>query len=582
MTSDLLVRGTDGGLDSGEVPAPSPGAAAERTAPPPQPPINGATAPRQAGATNPQHKRPRDASPVKSWAAAAVLLMALACTAAAAVLMSFPQAAGLAHLSRRDLSLLVPAAATTAIIAAIMAWRVIRNIIRGHRTADVLTFLAASVASAVAATGMWRVFSVILHLDLALRLLFFPFIEIAVITSAVRFRDNMRDDVRARDRAGDAGMRGVDVDGMAMWALTCLSAVLSSMAARSPAEALFRLAPPLVAAWLWERSLVSERRRVTGQRIHWRLTPERVLVRLGVAEPTGREVGEVAAERRIMQLALAADQAAALEAASAAGWRRRSADRRLRRTLRTAIKQAELADSESRQQQLVRQIAMLRSYQGLASLAPASPWELLAGELHARNGSGPGDCGQDAGGAPGGVGAGEVPPVDFGAAAQDLAHFMRVFEDLRSLVQDAPASESGSEGSPQPGSRDDQAETQAGAFPHPAGDLGEQAERLAVSLRQTDGSGIHALLAGRDDYPDLARAAADRGKAGSKRLVALIGLYATGQLRSPALAAQWIAAHVDGPGGQVDKSEIRQVRAIVEPLWSSAGYPAQLPETESR
>jgi hypothetical protein len=465
-----------------------------------------------------------------------------------------------------------------------MAWRVIRRIIRGHRAADVLTFLAASVASAVAATGMWRVFGVILHFDLVLRLLFFPFIEIAVITSAFRARDNMRDALRARRGPGDAGLRGLDVDGMAMWALTCLSAVLSSMAASSFAEALFRLAPPLVAAWLWERSLVSERRRVTGQRIHWRLTPERVLVRLGVAEPAGREIGEVAAERRIMRLALAADGAAALEAGSAASWRRRAADRRLRSTLRLAIEHAELADDEDRQKQLVRQIAMLRSYQGLASLTPAAPWELLAGNLPARDGRSPGGGSDGAGREPGGRGPGEATLVDLGAATGDLARFMRMFEDLRSMVHEAPANGSrGGGGGPQPDHRRNQAETEDARPPGgPAGEPGELAEHLARLLRQADGPGIHALLAGRDDYPDLARIAADRGKFGGKRLLALIGLYATGQLSSPAVAAQWIAGHVDGPAGQVDKREVRQVRGIIEPEWASAGYPAQPSGMESR
>ncbi len=130
-----------------------------------------------------------------------------------------------------------------------------------------LTLVAASVATTVAMTGMWRFFGVTLHFSGALRILLFAFIELAVVTSAVRARRNMRD------------IHTAGIDGAAVWILTGLSAVLSSLDARSPAEAVFRLAAPLVAAWLWERGLAVERRRATGRRIHWRLTAERVLVR---------------------------------------------------------------------------------------------------------------------------------------------------------------------------------------------------------------------------------------------------------------------------------------------------------------
>ena len=194
------------------------------------------------------------------------------------------------------------------------ATRRITQGLRGHRAEDVLTLIAASVATTVAMTGMWRFFGVVLHFSGALRILLFAFIELAVVTSAVRARRNMRE------------IYAAGIDGAAVWVLTGLSAVLSSLDARSPAEALFRLAAPLVAAWLWERGLAVERRRVTGQRgIHWRLTPERVFVLLGLAESASRTTGEVDAHRRLTRLARSAKRARVLRGTGAAAWRQRRA-----------------------------------------------------------------------------------------------------------------------------------------------------------------------------------------------------------------------------------------------------------------
>src|SRR5687768_5063981 len=117
---------------------------------------------------------------------------------------------------------------------------------------DVLTIVAASIATGVSAQGMWRFSGDVLGLDGPLRLLLFAFIEVAIITSAVRARRNMRENFSA------------GIDGIAVWALTCLTAVLSSMDARSLPEAVFRLAAPLVAAWLWERGMAIERHRIRG------------------------------------------------------------------------------------------------------------------------------------------------------------------------------------------------------------------------------------------------------------------------------------------------------------------------------
>nr|PZN37509.1 MAG: hypothetical protein DIU60_24665 [Actinomycetota bacterium] len=228
---------------------------------------------------------------------------------------------------------------------------------------DILTIVAACIATGVSAQGMWRFSGDVLGFDGPLRLLLFAFIEVAVITSAVRARRNMRENYSA------------GIDGVAVWALTSLSAVLSSLDARSPAEALFRLAAPLVAAWLWERGMAIERHRITGtKRINWRITPERILVRLGLAEVSDRSAGEVDAHRRLTRVALAAKRARALRAAGASEWRMRRALAKLDRAVDQAVEYTGLAVDPARQQALLSQIGALYNSSALMDLSPPVPW----------------------------------------------------------------------------------------------------------------------------------------------------------------------------------------------------------------
>ncbi|MDX3111678.1 hypothetical protein [Nonomuraea angiospora] len=213
---------------------------------------------------------------------------------------------------------------------------------------DVLTIVAASIATGVSAQGMWRFSGDVLGLDGPLRLLLFAFIEVAIITSAVRARRNMRENFSA------------GIDGIAVWALTCLTAVLSSMDARSLPEAVFRLAAPLVAAWLWERGMAIERHRIRGTgRINWRLTPERLLVRVGLAEVSDRTASEVDAHRRLTRVALAAKRAKALRENGASERKMRAALAKLDKAMDQAVEHTGLAVDQGRQEALLAQIAAL-------------------------------------------------------------------------------------------------------------------------------------------------------------------------------------------------------------------------------
>ncbi|WP_344839109.1 hypothetical protein, partial [Actinocorallia longicatena] len=245
---------------------------------------------------------------------------------------------------------------------AVAGWR--RS--RGRVAADqALTLVAAGIATAVAAQGMWRFFGDVLQLAGPLRVMMFAFIEVAVLSSAVRARRSMRE----RHTAG--------VDGLAVWVLTCLSAVLSSLDSRSFGEAVFRLAAPLVAAWLWERGMAIERIRLTGRaRINWKLTPERIFVRLGLADPTDRTAGEADTDRRLLRLALAAKRARDLRNSTGPLRRlpRRRAMKNLERAMERAVEHGGLGTEQEQRDRLLGQLGVLYNAEGLLDLRPASPW----------------------------------------------------------------------------------------------------------------------------------------------------------------------------------------------------------------
>ncbi|WP_181724187.1 hypothetical protein [Nocardia gipuzkoensis] len=187
------------------------------------------------------------------------------------------------------------------------------------------TLFTAAIASAVAAQGMFVFFSEALGMPTPLLVLCFSFIELMVVTSAMRAR-------RSQIDTGSAG-----VDGVAMWVLTIMSGVLAATHADDVGTLLLRLMAPLIAAWGWERSMALERRQLTGQSggLNWRWSPQRLLVRWGIADPTDRTNMEVAVEQRLADLARAAD---AVRIARTAGGRR--SERRAMQRLHRAIDKA--------------------------------------------------------------------------------------------------------------------------------------------------------------------------------------------------------------------------------------------------
>jgi hypothetical protein len=277
------------------------------------------------------------------------------------------------------LAVVVPAVLLAALVVVLTRRRPAPSIERDLRRADRLTVVVAGLVTGASAQGIWTFLGDVLDLHPVLRMLFFAVIELSLFTSALRARITLR--LTAELAHVDPTVRmTTGVDGIAVWVLAGLSAVLSALDAGSLPLVAWRLAMPLLAAWLWERGLAAERRQATGTagRIHWRLTPERILVALRLAEPTGRAASEVDRARRLADLGRAAYRLHTLRALRAGRWwRQRHAAWRLRRHVLGAAEHLALADDAAVRQSVRGHLAVL--YGVMEGTAPAAvadlnPW----------------------------------------------------------------------------------------------------------------------------------------------------------------------------------------------------------------
>jgi hypothetical protein len=241
-----------------------------------------------------------------------------------------------------------------------------RGALKGQAGEDLLTIVAAALAQAVVMNGMWGFAGHVLHFTGAERGSLFAFLEIAVVACAFRARRNMRE------------FRAAGVEGTAVWVLSALSGTFAALAATSLAAALFRLCAPLVAAWLWHRAMALEHRRSTGRSVHWRMSTERILVWLRLADPVARDTTEVAAHARLAQLARSAKKLRVLRQGGARAWRQGWALRRLESALGAAVEHAGLATDPERQDLLRDLIGSLTAAGSLAELTVPPPWDRTA------------------------------------------------------------------------------------------------------------------------------------------------------------------------------------------------------------
>jgi hypothetical protein len=252
-----------------------------------------------------------------------------------------------------------------ALVLVALAARVLRKVVSAGSAADALTFVVAGMATVMSGQGMWNFFTNDLHVaEFYIRVCMFGVFEAAMLVCALRTRRRIK------------AHMPVGIVGPAVWVMASLSGVLAATdVGWHFGPMLARLVTPLVAAFLWELGLSEERIAAGNSRIKWRITPERILVRLGVAEGTERTVTEVDAHRRLSNLARSAMRLRVLSATGAAGWRRRRAQRRLHRAAVAAVDGAGLGSAPASHETLMRQIGALYNATALAELSPPAPWE---------------------------------------------------------------------------------------------------------------------------------------------------------------------------------------------------------------
>ena len=253
----------------------------------------------------------------------------------------------------------VGGAALAALLLLVVAWR----LLRGRRPEDVITFIVAALTTGIAAQGMFRFFGDFFDMPAWMQWMSFAVFELGQLACVLRGRRKIRD-----PKIGAAG-----IDGVLVWAFAAVSALLSATDATGPGI-LARLIFPFFAASMWELLFAFERRRHDRAVIHWRITPERILVKLGLAESTARSTSDVDAQRRITRVALAAEHVDAVRDSWA--WRKAWAKRRLRTAMRAAVDApTNLAIDRERQRALMAQLGALHNTMGLADARPPAPWD---------------------------------------------------------------------------------------------------------------------------------------------------------------------------------------------------------------
>lgn len=282
-----------------------------------------------------------------------------------------------------------------------------RGAIRGDQFG---TIVAAGLATAVTATGMWKFFVDILNMPVVLAGVLFAFIEVAILVEALRSRRfrillmerrlKLEAELKEAERAAAPNLPDVDfdvmveidrirgelkrrpardVDGAAVWVLAAMTGMFSALDSTSFGEVLFRLTSPFIAAWLWERGMTSELRSLTGEakaaasklgRL-W----EKLLVKLRIVDPTGLDVDEEDANRRVNKLVRSAFHMHSLPEGS----RKRN---RKAKALRNAVLDAasrKLLDGDEARLYVRNRLAMLHQVAAAtdpAALVALDPWGL--------------------------------------------------------------------------------------------------------------------------------------------------------------------------------------------------------------
>lgn len=244
-----------------------------------------------------------------------------------------------------------------------------------------LTVLGWAAATILSADGAWNFFRGTLHLNLQLCIAAFALFEISVLACAVTARHRRLASLRKRQRQTQPDdnrppeRHSGGIAGIAVWVFAALSGLFSASHELVVWGQGVRFIAPLMAAFLFELLVSTEVLDAQGRRrkINIRFTPERILVRLGLADPSDRTANDVAQDRTIARLATLCYRAQEAPEGKAGDKARENYQRALER----ANERYGLAADPKQMAKLLRSISLL--YGSLESttadaVAASNPW----------------------------------------------------------------------------------------------------------------------------------------------------------------------------------------------------------------
>jgi hypothetical protein len=173
------------------------------------------------------------------------------------------------------------------VIAGILVWRWLQY----GESYEKWSQAGVVMATAFAAEGMWEVADERLDLAILPRLVLFAMFEVVMVSQGLLAKHKISD----RPSAARRHMTFV-------WIIAAVSGGVSSLNSENVVEFGLRVSAPLVAAGLWWMALTADLAKPVDA-ITWKITPRRLLVRLGIAEAGETDLVQVNRERAVRDLA---------------------------------------------------------------------------------------------------------------------------------------------------------------------------------------------------------------------------------------------------------------------------------------
>lgn len=179
-----------------------------------------------------------------------------------------------------------------ALSALVLVWlaRRVRRIAKSERPDDALSNVAMLIGLGWSSEAIWELTGRIDGFPVGVRVFMFFVLEILLVVSMIRAKRH----VKLYGHPGTAGTTA--------WIIASAMGLVAAFVSGSVAEALLRLAIPLLLTKQWWDGLLGGAPKRPADASSWRWTPRRLLLWLGAIEPGDRDVETVHKERLTQQM----------------------------------------------------------------------------------------------------------------------------------------------------------------------------------------------------------------------------------------------------------------------------------------